>query len=665
MSTWNATRSCRRWITGIALAACMQSAFAGLSFDKPYDASGNALDAESSQTDANFSATQTQSLGRARLKGAVDETLELGQGQFDLTAPLRIGIQKPGDYLFDTEVVEKTKQMLFRLFGTRNVVFEYVATSDVGSELSSNRLDFILTDADTFSRHETLESLKAIASIWTVRASDPVETVGAVYFTRPSNRFINTPDDMIQKRIAATDPRAFGGYLVAQRDMFQRGYVPEVVMANTTFYGNQPHKIIEAVLSGEQDVGILPACTLEYLAYKEGFDISTLKLLGLRKDGLLRCSYSTSLYPLGYFAATYGTDPVLTKVVSAGLFTMEAMQNGTEWSLPVSNRAVHDLFFDLKIGPYEHLGRWNFVRFVRDNAKTFVGICLAAFFVFAYTISLSILVRRRTNMLCQALEERDSIEAMVKASRDHINNLERTGIVGQMSTMIAHELKQPLGAITNFANGMLRRVKRGNIDEATLTQVLEEIVEQGTRASEIVNRVRAYAKHQTPELRLEDMSLAIEKAIETFKRSRRTSSEISTIIPPYLWAEIDAWELELAVLNLLKNAADSLVGVEDAQIEVYVHPEDRFWRIEVSDNGAPITQDQVDKFMQPLVTSKKHGLGLGLSIVGNIVERHHGRLSGVANTDRGVTMIVDIPRKNADADQNSPQNETKLENFSA
>jgi two-component system sensor histidine kinase TtrS len=368
---------------------------------------------------------------------------------------------------------------------------------------------------------------------------------------------------------------------------------------------------------------------------------------------------------LGYFAATYGTDPVLTKVVSAGLFTMEAMQNGTEWSLPVSNRAVHDLFFDLKIGPYEHLGRWNFVRFVRDNAKTFVGICLAALFVFAYTISLSILVRRRTNMLCQALEERDSIEAMVKASRDHINNLERTGIVGQMSTMIAHELKQPLGAITNFANGMLRRVKRGNIDEATLTQVLEEIVEQGTRASEIVNRVRAYAKHQTPELRLEDMSLAIEKAIETFKRSRRTSSEISTIIPPYLWAEIDAWELELAVLNLLKNAADSLVGVEDAQIEVYVHPEDRFWRIEVSDNGAPITQDQVDKFMQPLVTSKKHGLGLGLSIVGNIVERHHGRLSGVANADRGVTMIVDIPRKNAEADQNSPQNETKLENFSA
>ena len=177
-----------------------------------------------------------------------------------------------------------------------------------------------------------------------------------------------------------------------------------------------------------------------------------------------------------------------------------------------------------------------------------------------------------------------------------------------------------------------------------LAEVLEEIVEQGTRASEIVNRVRAYAKHQTPKLAMEDMSVAINRAIEAFTRSRRTNAVIDKHVMSYLWADIDGWEIELAVLNLLKNAADALEGYDDARIRVEVRPEDRFWRIEVSDNGAKLTQHDVDRFMLPLVTSKENGLGLGISIVSNIAERHHGRVIGLANPERGVTICLDIPR---------------------
>ena len=177
-----------------------------------------------------------------------------------------------------------------------------------------------------------------------------------------------------------------------------------------------------------------------------------------------------------------------------------------------------------------------------------------------------------------------------------------------------------------------------------LTEVLEEIVEQGTRASEIVNRVRAYAKHQNPELKVSDMSICIERAIETFRRSKRTDALIRKAVHPYLWAEIDNWEIELALLNLLKNAADALEGRPDAEITVRVYAEDKYWRIEVKDNGALITQHDVDKFMQPLVTSKSTGLGLGLSIIGSIAERHHGRLVATPNPKGGMTFALDIPR---------------------
>ena len=165
------------------------------------------------------------------------------------------------------------------------------------------------------------------------------------------------------------------------------------------------------------------------------------------------------------------------------------------------------------------------------------------------------MVRLRTRQLREAMADRSRIEKQAAASRDHIANLERTGIVGQMSTMIAHELKQPLGAITNFANGLLRRAKRGALDPQML--------------SEIVNRVRAYAKHQNPELKVSDMSICIERAIETFRRSKRTDALIRKAVHPYLWAEIDNWEIELALLNLLKNAADALEGRPDAAAARY------------------------------------------------------------------------------------------------
>lgn len=577
-------------------------------------------------------------------------TPEEGQARgidFLLTKPILVGVQSSFERIANGEVLERTREQLQRTFGASNVVFERLTKSELQSAVTENRLDFVIADAGFYTQYETVEGLKALASIWPISAVDPVEAVGALYITRSHDEDIRQVEDMAGRRIAAYYPSSFSGYLVAERDLLQRGLVYESAMRQISFYGDDPKAIIEAVLNKRVDVGILPTCTLENLVAEDHFDRSGLRLLGVKDSGLSQCAYSTELYPSYYFASSDDADSQLTKAVSASLFTMGTMSNGMDWGLSASNRAVHDLFFDLKLGPYAHLARWSFERFVKEQASTVSLIVGISLLIISYAVSLSILVRRRTKLLRQALADRNRIEKLANASRDHIANLERTGIVGQMSTMIAHELKQPLGAITNFGNGLLRRSKRGPIDPKLLNEVLEEIVEQGSRASEIVNRVRAYAKHQTPELKMADMSVSVERAIETFKRSRRTEATIHKLVPPYLWADIDGWEIELAVLNLLKNAADALEGTAEPQISVRVRTEDRFWRVEVIDNGPRITQADVDAFMMPLVTSKANGLGLGLSIVANIAERHHGRLVGLANADHGVTIAIDIPRSEA------------------
>ena len=558
--------------------------------------------------------------------------------------PMRIGVQLDFVSYNNGAAYRKTREQLQGVFGDRNVEFVSLNVEQLVNAITDNEVDFLILDAGFYTRYETTNGLKAVASVWPLSSADPSVGAGSLFITRSDDDSIASPKDLGGKTIAAYYPTSFTGYLVGLRDLYQRGVVIESLTDKVVFLGADPERIAQAVMSGRVDAAILPACEFERMVNKEHFDRSRFHLLGLRDSGLKQCAHSTELYPSFYFAALPETSQVLRKSVGTALFTMNTGIEAVDWSLPASNRAVHDLLFDLKVGPYANLAAWRLSTFAKEQSTTvmiFLGVC---FLIIFYAGSLSVLVRRRTKLLAQAVADRDRIEREAAASRDHIANLERTGIVGQMSTMIAHELKQPLGAITNFANGLLRRCCRGQIDPKVLTEVLEEIVEQGTRASEIVNRVRAYAKHQNPKLTMEDMSVSVDRAIETFVRSRRTTAPVVRQIIPYLWADIDGWEIELAVLNILKNAADAIEGVEDGEIHVEVKPEDRYWRIEVTDNGPKVTQEDVDRFMMPLVTTKENGLGLGISIVANIAERHHGRLIGIANPERGVTICLDIPR---------------------
>ena len=573
--------------------------------------------------------------------GDADE--DKSETKYVFTSPMRIGVDVGSDGIDRNGMVKATIAQLSRTFGEENVSVTSLGRRELREEIFANRFDFVISDAAFFSEMETYAGLSGVASLWPSTTSDPKEAVGSVFFTRDDSG-IDGVNGIKGRRIAVSTPLSFAGSLIAQRDLYQRGFVPDVLLSRTVYLGDSDERIYNAVMTGEADVGILPACRIESLIEEQKVSLNHLKFLSLRRGGAVMCSHSTELYPSYFFAVTRGTDQAMTKAVSASLFMMPTFGRGADWGFPVSTRTVHDLFFDLKMGPYEQLAGFSFSRFMHEQRPAFFALIASALLIVIYALLVSVVVRLRTKQLREALEQRNKIEQQMMASREHIANLERTGIVGQMSTMIAHELKQPLGAITNFANGALRRSKRGNLDAKMLNEVLAEIVDQGTRASEIVNRVRSYAKRQTPELKIVDMSVCIERAIETFKRSRRSDAAICESVPPYLWAEVDSWEIELAILNLLKNAGDALEGRGDKKIEVSVFAEDRFWRIEVKDNGAMITEEQVQAFMKPLVTTKANGMGLGLSIIMSIAERHHGRLVAKPNPTGGMIFGLDVPR---------------------
>lgn len=220
-----------------------------------------------------------------------------------------------------------------------------------------------------------------------------------------------------------------------------------------------------------------------------------------------------------------------------------------------------------------------------------------------------------------------------------------------MSSMIAHELKQPLGTISNYTRGLLRRIERHQADEETIVKILKEIEYHNDRAADIVDHVRSYVKSH--DIKREDHNLhdIVKTSVETFKKSGRSQVPVRIEGEREAWVEVDDWEVELALINLLKNSADAFAEVHPARyvegeclIRVRIEDHDDTWWIRVIDNAKLVTKEFTNEFFTHLETTKAHGLGLGLSIVSSLAERHAGRVWAEPNVGRGVIVTIEFPK---------------------
>lgn len=575
--------------------------------------------------------------------------------------PIRIGIDYAlGDSAY-TKWLAYTIAQIKHAFGPKNVEILWLEERSLVQGLRTRQLDFFIMDSDRYALAQSNEPAEQLATFQPVAATSAQDAQATVVFARVGHTWSVPEGDrplallraqagnepLLGARIAAVDDERLSSWLALAGEARRFGVTPKELQDETTFFEHAPEAVLNAVLSGTHDVGVLPSCVLESFERQGRVDIaSDLRIIGERKGDGLACVHSSNAYPGWVFGTLPEVAAPKKKAMSTLLYAMRAKSYGGEWQLPTLNRSLYDLFYALKIGPYEHLATWSFNRFMRENAEAIALLTMLAFLVVFYAVSLSVLVRRKTRELREALEARDLMEAEATQSRQHIANLERTGIVGQMSTIIAHELKQPLSAIMNYANGLHRRVDNDRFDKESFTFALGEISAEAERASRIVERVRAYAKHDYPPRKVCDLNEVIGNSITTFRRSRQTNAQIAVRVNPRSMAEVDAWEIELAVLNLLKNAADAISGVSDPSIEVTLVPLDAdTWSLIVADNGPEISDEAIANFFKPLQTSKgANGMGLGLSIVASIAERHAGHIVAEKNGRRGVRFVFTFPR---------------------
>jgi hypothetical protein len=240
-------------------------------------------------------------------------------------------------------------------------------------------------------------------------------------------------------------------------------------------------------------------------------------------------------------------------------------------------------------------------------------------------------------LIATDITARRTAETLAESQAEKAQVTSRLVLMGEMASSVAHELNQPLTAITNYCNGMVTRVNNNAIEKADLIAALEKTSRQAQRAGQIIHRIRAFVKRSEPQRQSAQARDIVEDAVELAGiELRRRSVGIRTYVAQRLPALlVDPILIEQVLLNLLKNAAEAIdnahLPTARRNIELRVVPhhtpeEGGVIEFSVTDMGPGLQLDVIARLYEAFFSTKVDGLGIGLSLCRSIIESHRGRI---------------------------------------
>ncbi|WP_082560044.1 MULTISPECIES: PAS domain-containing sensor histidine kinase [unclassified Brevundimonas] len=227
------------------------------------------------------------------------------------------------------------------------------------------------------------------------------------------------------------------------------------------------------------------------------------------------------------------------------------------------------------------------------------------------------------------LSERQQTEQRLQELQSELVHISRLTAMGEMASALAHELNQPLSAMANYLKGSLRLLDAEAIPRDRLRDAIHKAGDQALRAGDIIRRLRDFVARGEAERRVESLPKLIEEASALalvgakehgVRVLFRFSPEIDLVLA-------DKVQIQQVVLNLIRNAIEAMEEAKRKVLEIRLDPvADEYAQVTVADTGSGISPDIADQLFQPFVTTKRTGMGVGLSISRTIVEAHGGRI---------------------------------------
>jgi two-component system, LuxR family, sensor kinase FixL len=245
------------------------------------------------------------------------------------------------------------------------------------------------------------------------------------------------------------------------------------------------------------------------------------------------------------------------------------------------------------------------------------------------------------------ITERKRAEAHALGLQDELAHVGRLSAMGQMSAAIAHELNQPLTAVTNYVKAAQRLLAGDNPAPGKLhsaRDAMDKAAGQTLRAGTIIRYLRDFVEKRESERTLENLNDVIREAVSLGMLGYKHSNIKLTLTldPAIPTAALDKVQIQQVLLNLVRNAVEAMTNTEHAELAISSVMESADVLIVVRDTGPGFAPEIASRLFQPFVTTKGDGMGIGLKICQSIVEAHGGTIEA-RNGDPGAVFVVRLP----------------------
>ena len=246
------------------------------------------------------------------------------------------------------------------------------------------------------------------------------------------------------------------------------------------------------------------------------------------------------------------------------------------------------------------------------------------------------------------ITERKTAELEAQLRREELTHVTRIITIGELAMALSHEINQPITAILCNAEAARRFLSHPAPDMDELRNILDDIIRDDRRAGEVIERMRALVKKETPRREMVVLNDAVRETI-ALVRSASLLGEISwaaELAPELPAVQGDRVQLQQVLLNLLLNATTAMKNTPRTLRKLVIRTamrDSRTVMVSVEDSGTGIDQDITDHLFEPFCTTKADGLGMGLAISQTIIKAHSGRIWAENNAERGATFHFTLP----------------------
>ncbi len=250
--------------------------------------------------------------------------------------------------------------------------------------------------------------------------------------------------------------------------------------------------------------------------------------------------------------------------------------------------------------------------------------------------------------LIRQIAERKHAEREARVLHTELAHVHRLSTMGEMATGLAHELNQPLAAITSYAQGCVQRLRAKKAKPEEMLDTMDKIAAEAKRAGGIIRRVRSFARKDNPRLALIDANAAIRETADLLgaEAHRRGVAIKLNLANPLPMVMADTIQVQQTVLNLMRNGIEAMDETVPAPPQLTIRTSKNgsdAILVTVEDNGHGIPPETLEHIFDPFFTTKESGLGLGLPICRSIVEAHGGRLWATCDAGNGTVFKFTLP----------------------